>query len=509
MKFSPAFFIFLFFLFCSLAFVPAISAFGYGDNGIVSFGYDTDEGFISTLEDLDDTNVSSLTDGDVLTWDDSSGLWASEPSGAAGASSIIWRNDSTHTYIEATFPQNVTAGYLTVEGIKMDDDLNLGSNRIYNVGEIVMDAGSWIRGFASAAVVFADHIQARVDKVYDIGNVTNRFRNLFLSGNISTVGNVSASYFFGDGAFLTNLEVSGNFSGRGIPRWLNDSIDIYINSSYPQNINISGNATFGGGAIFRGATLADESIGYENIRFGVYAHTPRIIFDNGSMIGQIDYVGGHLRFIINDSATGWTNRAILRINGSGVRIGEAGRRRNLYLYGDLIGVNPAGGGANIDIDGGIDISGNFTGNQIYGEMWNYTSDGWAFAIPDSSIYYNITDISEAEDLNGFTHTLETQANGGSYLTAQVSGKYKIDARVSFSGGNNQLYGYGVSKNGIIQRDCYTRRSTSTTNTARGGAGCIISLSVGDKIGVQIEDEAGVTAGVTIYSINLNLVRIGN
>ena len=142
-------------------------------------------------------------------------------------------------------------------------------------------------------------------------------------------------------------------------------------------------------------------------------------------------------------------------------------------------------------------------------MWNYTSDGWEFPIPSDSIYYNITNISMSEDLNGFSHTQETQPNGGSYLTAQVAGKYKLDARVSFSGGNNQLYGYGVSKNGIIQRDCYTRRTTSTTDVARGGVGCIVSLNVGDKIGIQIEDEAGVTAGITIYSINLNAWRIGN
>ena len=51
--------------------------------------------------------------------------------------------------------------------------------------------------------------------------------------------NVTAGYFFGDGSFLTGIL-------GGFPRWLNTSNSLYINSSYPQNINISGNATFGG-----------------------------------------------------------------------------------------------------------------------------------------------------------------------------------------------------------------------------------------------------------------------
>jgi len=175
----------------------------------------------------------------------------------------------------------------------------------------------------------------------------NFTKNVEIFGDLNVTSdtwcNQTNCYNFSD--FLT---------GGGISRWLNTSDYLYINSSYPQHINISGNATFGGGAKFKGAILGDESLGYENIRFGVYAHTPRIIFDNGTTIGQIDYVGDTIRFILNETGVG--NRATMRINNSAVRIGEAGHRRDLYLYGDLIGVDPAGGGANIKIDGKINIT---------------------------------------------------------------------------------------------------------------------------------------------------------
>ena len=121
-------------------------------------------------------------------------------------------------------------------------------------------------------------------------------------------------------------------------------------ATYYGDTNITGNATFDGGAIFKGAILGDETLGYENIRYGVYAHTPRIIFDNGTFVGQIDYVGDTIRFILNDSGT---NRATLRVNNSAVRIGEQNYRRNLIVWGDIITKDPAGGGGNLIIDGNL------------------------------------------------------------------------------------------------------------------------------------------------------------
>ena len=46
--------------------------------------------------------------------------------------------------------------------------------------------------------------------------------------------NISADYFKGDGSLLTGI------SSSGVPIWLNNSKFLYINSSYPQNINLTG-----------------------------------------------------------------------------------------------------------------------------------------------------------------------------------------------------------------------------------------------------------------------------
>ena len=188
---------------------------------------------------------------------------------------------------------------------------------------------------------------------YDIGSGASRWDWLYVR-NISTENiEVSENLIINNLCNSTNCYTLSNLltGSGGISPWLNTSDYLYIDSDYPQHINISGNASFGGGGIFSGAILADDTVGYENIRFGVFAHTPRILFDNGSNVGQIDYVGETIRFILNETGVG--NRATMRINSSTVRIGATGSRRDLYLYGNIIGVNPAGGGANIQMDGAI------------------------------------------------------------------------------------------------------------------------------------------------------------
>jgi len=179
---------------------------------------------------------------------------------------------------------------------------------------------------------------------------------------ISLIGITTAVMEVGFNEDLPRVEIktvtSGSASSGGVSNstyWLNASDYLYINSSYPQSINISGNATFGGGALFKGSILGDLTLDYKNIRFGVYSNTPRIILDNGSSIGQIDYVGNTMRFILNDTSTGHT-RARMRINSTGVRIGENLDHANLKVWG------------NIEITGNLDVGGciiyNSTGTPV-------------------------------------------------------------------------------------------------------------------------------------------------
>jgi len=166
---------------------------------------------------------------------------------------------------------------------------------------------------------------------------------------------------------------------------------------------------------------------------------------------------------------------------------------------------------NAIIEGDLNVTGNITGNNYYGEMWNYTTNisAWTFPIAEEGIYYNLTGLA-SDRRNGFLYTSTTGAQGGSYLTTQIAGRYKADIAFSFEGSNNnQLYSVTVSKNFLQSRNCYARRYVSTQAiVASMTVSCFIDLAEGDIINVQIENEAG-TADIKIHAININLMRIGD
>lgn len=162
--------------------------------------------------------------------------------------------------------------------------------------------------------------------------------------------------------------------------------------------------------------------------------------------------------------------------------------------------------------GNLDVTGNITGNQFYAEMWNYSSNAsaWTFSLPTLGIYYNLTGLF-ADKLNGFDITYESQANGGTYLTTKVAGKYKLDGAFSFEGvNNNQLYAISTAKNfkQSLSRNCYSRRYISTQAiVASSTITCILDLAVGDTINVQFENENS-NKDVKIHQVNINLWRVG-
>jgi hypothetical protein len=157
-------------------------------------------------------------------------------------------------------------------------------------------------------------------------------------------------------------------------------------------------------------------------------------------------------------------------------------------------------------------AGNVTINMIYGSMYNYSdaASPWTFPIAASGVYYNLTNLS-AGRLNGFTFTSNNQSTGGSFLTVQVAGEYKADASVSWlasiAGGN---YGFAIVNNYDVtnNRQCYARRE-ATGNVGNVGMTCTMTLAVGDKINIQVEDETAPARDISIHTVSIALHRIGN
>lgn len=152
-------------------------------------------------------------------------------------------------------------------------------------------------------------------------------------------------------------------------------------------------------------------------------------------------------------------------------------------------------------------------NMIHGEMWNYSanSTAWTFPIAASGKYYNLTGLALGE-LNDFTFTDAAQVSGGSYLTADKAGTYKMDFSMSFGSTGKGLYGIAVVHDFDVDthRDCYARRQVSATGDVGNiGITCIMDIDVGDEINVQIEDEDNPVKDIKIHTVNINMIRIGD
>ena len=161
------------------------------------------------------------------------------------------------------------------------------------------------------------------------------------------------------------------------------------------------------------------------------------------------------------------------------------------------------------IDGDLDVTGNFTGDMYYGEMWNYTSAGYNFDIDAADVYYNLTGLT-AGNLNGFRFQSNSSDTGGDHLVTEVSGLYRVSLSMSF-GSQAQGGTYGISLNHgwnpNTHRNCYARR-TASSDTGNIALQCLMDLEVGDPIAVMVENEA-TNRDMTIYTVNINVVRVGD
>lgn len=152
--------------------------------------------------------------------------------------------------------------------------------------------------------------------------------------------------------------------------------------------------------------------------------------------------------------------------------------------------------------GNVTVAGNITGNVIYGEMWNFTSAGFAVAIPVISTYYQVTGLA-CGSLNGFTCS-------GSNLTVRVPGTYRIDSTLSISGSANSQYGVGIrinSDNPETLGKCYTRFDGESRHETVSSA-CFRTLAIGDTVGMWVDDQANPPQNIDIHTVGITLTRVG-
>ena len=193
--------------------------------------------------------------------------------------------------------------------------------------------------------------------------------------------------------------------------------------------------------------------------------------------------------------TGATNDYAIKTGLGLVSFGD-----DVDIFGDISAVDGT-------FSGDLDVEGNIIGNQIYGGMFYHNHTGTTMSFASADTWYPLY-FTDATDLNGFSSE-GIAVSGVSNLTAQVAGVYRVDYMGIGSGQNNHIYLSTIMVNGIEKPECgHHHKMAAGGDVITQSGNCIITLAVGDDVGVSTQDMTGTGDG-EYYGGNLNIVRIGN
>jgi len=194
------------------------------------------------------------------------------------------------------------------------------------------------------------------------------------------------------------------------------------------------------------------------------------------------------------------NEGEFRIDGSLNVSNTSIFKDDVDIFGDISAVDGT-------FSGDLDVEGNITGNQIYGGMFYHNHTGTTMSFASADTWYPLY-FTDATDLNGFSSE-GIAVSGVSNLTAQVAGVYRVDYMGIGSGQNNHIYLSTIMVNGIEKPECgHHHKMAAGGDVITQSGNCIITLAVGDDVGVSTQDMTGTGDG-EYYGGNLNIVRIGN
>ncbi|MBN1645370.1 hypothetical protein JW851_05045, partial [Candidatus Woesearchaeota archaeon] len=156
----------------------------------------------------------------------------------------------------------------------------------------------------------------------------------------------------------------------------------------------------------------------------------------------------------------------------------------------------------IDSVNEVYIKNNLSFNTYYGEMWYYNGTGLSldFAVADK--YYNMS--YNESFVNGFVFD-----DAKDRLNASYGGAYRACYFASGSGQNNHEYRSSVLVNDIEQTKCRAEKDLAAGEDVTTMTGCcLLELAADDTVGVGVAD-VGATGAGTLFSTNLNIVRVGH
>lgn len=181
------------------------------------------------------------------------------------------------------------------------------------------------------------------------------------------------------------------------------------------------------------------------------------------------------------------------------------------IYDDTINFTCNGtiqGLQNITLNGNTYISSLTIGSLEYNKSYcsiffPYNESTSTITITQSEVYYNFTMLDNSS-CAGMTVNHTTYDK----IIVDKTGEYTVSFSVSFTGGNTGLYGIGIAKNGIIQRNCYSQQ-TASGSVQNTGVTCYLQLDKNDIIDLQVDDEQAPSQNIVIHTAQLSTHRIGS
>jgi hypothetical protein len=246
------------------------------------------------------------------------------------------------------------------------------------------------------------------------GNVTggNVSTGNILAGNVSTVGNVRAAYFLGDGSQLTNLP-AGNYSNANVANYLPTYTGNLASLTGP--VNTTSNIT-GGNLVTTGSITATGNIAGGNIATG------NLVAANVASLGTVSAVG---------------NVAGTYFIGNGAFLTGIASGNSNYSNANVAAYLPTYTGNLVSLTGPVITTNNITGGNV-STLGNVTANN---LIANNQLNIGLANIYPS-NFNPAVLTIQADAVGFSgqiIATGNVSGN-NLSAGGNVVGGNIRTAG---------------------------------------------------------------------
>jgi hypothetical protein len=437
-------------------------------------------------------------------------------------------------------------------------NIQIGNNTITTT---VLNSNLILSPSGIGRIQFNNTLFPRLDNVYDIGTPSLRFNSIYLGtgginsqGGISTSGNITAGYFFGNGSQLTGIvattgsQVTNGNSNINIPAagsnifvTVNGTSNVvtfantgaYVAGTVSATGNIAGNYILGNGALLTGINIG---YGNSNVADFLPTYTGNLVSLTGPVTTTANVTGGNLRTAGQISATGNITGGNIntgRLNAgyitTGTTISAVGNiATSSYFIGDgslLTGINANYGNANVaaflptytgnlvsltgpvtttsNITGGnlrtagqISAAGNITGGNVDASRVNANTVTVASTISAAG---NIT----GNNLIGTTVTATTVTAIANVVGGNITTSGQVSATGNVQGGNLNAPGGTVtsaivSATGRVQGgNLVTTGYITATGNITGG-----NVDTGNVHAGNINVDSVISAIGNIYGNNL-------